>query len=108
VANEDCNGIVGNREKLKEKVITKWRPLMTLGAPIHVGEWGCYNKTRHDACLAWMSDLLALCKEVGWGWAMWNLRGPFGVLDSGRSDVSYEIFQGHFLDRKMLALLVAN
>jgi endoglucanase len=81
---------------------------MKLGGPIHVGEWGCYNKTPHEVCLAWMSDLLTLWSEAGWGWAMWNMRGDFGVLDSGRSDVAYEKFYGHQLDRKMLELLIAN
>ena len=28
--------------------------------------------------------------------------GSFGVLDSGRADVSYEPFRGHRLDRAML------
>ena len=81
---------------------------MQLGAPIHVGEWGCLNRTPHDACLAWMRDLLALWKAAGWGWSMWNLRGSFGILDSGRSDVQYENFHGHKLDRKMLELLTTN
>jgi endoglucanase len=52
-----------------------------------------------------MTDLLSLWKEVGWGYAMWNLRGPFGVLDSGREDVEYEDYKGHKLDRKMLELM---
>jgi endoglucanase len=38
---------------------------------------------------------------------MWNLRGPFGPLDSGRADVSYEDFREHKLDREMLKLLQA-
>lgn len=104
----DSKGVVWNYEKLRNELVSKWWPLTKLGAPIHVGEWGCYNKTPHNACLAWMDDLLTLWKKVGWGWAMWNLRGAFGVLDSGRSDVDYEYFQGHWLDRKMLELLVAN
>jgi hypothetical protein len=36
---------------------------------------------------------------------MRNFRGSFGVLDSGRTDVKYEDFQGHKLDRKLLELL---
>ena len=36
------------------------------------------------------------------------LRGAFGVLDSGRSDVSFENHDGHQVDRKMLELLVSN
>jgi len=55
-----------------------------------------------------MNDLLALWKELGWGWSLWNLRGSFGVLDSGRSDVRYESYNGHLLDRAMLELLIAN
>jgi endoglucanase len=55
--------------------------------------------------LSWMSDCLSLWREAGWGWAVWNFRGDFGVMDSGRADVAYEDFQGHKLDRKMLELL---
>ena len=58
-----------------------------------------------SVALAWMSDCLAVWREVNWGNALWNLRGDFGILDSGRKDVSYENFRGHQLDRKMLELL---
>jgi endoglucanase len=104
----DNRGVLWNREKLRQEMIAKWQPLIQLGAPVHVGEWGCLNRTPHEACLAWMNDLLALWKEAGWGWSMWNLRGSFGILDSGRADVQYENFRGHKLDRKMLELLTAN
>ena len=95
-------------EKLRQELISQWQPLVQLGVPIHVGEFGCFNKTPHEVCLAWMSDLLALWKEANWGWAMWNLRGLMGPLDSGRTDVALEYFDGHTVDRKMLELLVAN
>jgi endoglucanase len=49
--------------------------------------------------------MLPLWKDAGWGWAMWNFRGGFGVLDSNRKDVKYEDFMGHKLDRKMLEIL---
>jgi endoglucanase len=51
--------------------------------------------------------MLSLWKEAGWGWAMWNFRGGFGVFDSERSDVKYENYKGHKLDRGMLELLKA-
>jgi endoglucanase len=104
----DRNGVVWNREKLRAELITKWKPLTDRGVPVHVGEWGCHNRTPHEACLGWMTDLIALWKESGWGWAMWNLRGDFGIIDSGRADVAYEDFKGHKLDRKMLELLLAG
>jgi endoglucanase len=104
----DNHGHLWNREKLRDQLVSNWQPLEQISVPIHVGEWGCYNRTPHSTCLAWMNDLLTLWKQAGWGWSMWNLRGPFGVLDSGRSDVDYEKFQGHRLDRKMLELLITN
>jgi endoglucanase len=104
----DRRGVLWNREKLRAEEITKWKPLTDRGAPVHIGEWGCFTQTPHDVCLAWMADQLALWKEAGFGWAMWNLRGGFGILDSGRADVAYEDFRGHKLDRRMLELLLAG
>jgi endoglucanase len=99
------NGKVWDKAALKAKLIDTWMPLVKMGVSVHVGEWGCFNKTPHDVALAWMKDMLSLWKEVGWGYAMWNLRGAFGVLDSEREDVKYEDYKGHKLDRKMLELM---
>jgi endoglucanase len=71
-----------------------------------VGEFGAYNHTPHPIVLAWMEDNLKLWQEKGLGWALWNFKGAFGVLDSGRKDVVYEDFHGHKLDRAMLELLL--
>jgi endoglucanase len=102
------DGELWDRAKLKRVLIDAWKPLTDRGAPVHVGEWGCFTQTPHDAMLGWMGDMLSLWKEAGWGWAMWNLRGGFGVLDSGRADVAYEDFRGHKLDRQLLELLREN
>ena len=75
---------------------------------IHVGEWGAYRKTPHDVVLRWMKDCLANWKRAGIGWALWNLRGDFGCLDSNRDDVRYEDYEGHKLDRQMLELLTSD
>ncbi|WKN42650.1 glycoside hydrolase family 5 protein [Tunicatimonas pelagia] len=96
-----------DQAKLRQQLIEPWQTVVTQGVKVHVGEWGAYNQTPHEVALAWMEDLLQLWQEAGWGWALWNLRGSFGVLDSGREDVEYEDYQGHKLDRKMLELLQA-
>ena len=101
----DDKGHLWDRAKLKQEYVDKWRPLTDLGVQVHAGEWGCYNQTPHEVALAWMSDCLAVWREAGWGNALWNLRGNFGILDSGRKDVNYEDLKGHKLDRKMLELL---
>jgi len=94
-----------DRDWLYQDRIAPWKKLEAAGVGVHVGEWGSYNKTPHAVVLRWMRDFLTLWQQAGWGWALWNFRGSFGILDSGRSDISYEDFRGHKLDRKMLELL---
>ena len=94
-----------DRSWLVRQRIEPWKKLQAQGVGVFVGEWGAYNKTPHPVALAWMEDSLRNWREAGWGWALWNFRGSFGILDSGRADITYEEFQGHKLDRAMLNLL---
>jgi len=102
------NGSTVDKVFLKKERIAPWQELERKGVGVHVGEWGAYNRTPHKVALAWMRDQLDLWKEAGWGWALWNLRGDFGPLNSRRTDVKYEEFRNHKLDREMLELLQAN
>jgi hypothetical protein len=86
-------------------VIAPWTAARETGIGVMVGEWGCYNKTPHDVVLAWAEDCLKNWQKADFGWVLWNFRGAFGVLDSERTDVKYENFEGHKLDRKLLDLL---
>jgi len=97
-----------DRERLRKERIEPWQALEAKGVGVHVGEWGAFSHTPHKVVLAWMKDQLELWEAAGWGWAMWNLRGSFGILDSGREDVAYEDFRGHKLDREMLELVKAH
>lgn len=94
-----------DKETLRRQRIEPWNALEKEGVGVHVGEWGAFQQTPHAVVLPWMHDNLDLWKAAGWGWALWNLRGSFGIIDSGRKDVAYEDFKGHKLDRKMLDLL---
>lgn len=98
---------VWDKDRLRGECIEPFKKLEAMGAGVHVGECGAYRHTPHGVALAWFEDFLSLWKEAGWGWAVWNLRGGFGIADSGRDDVDYEDFEGHKLDRKMLELLRA-
>lgn len=102
--NRGAGGTV-TKDTLRRERIEPWKALEKKGVGVHVGEWGAFNQTPHAVALAWMRDCLALWKEAGWGWALWNLRGGFGVLESQRADVTYEEFRGHQLDREMLKAL---
>jgi endoglucanase len=105
---DGSRGTLWGREQYRAERIRPWQELERRGTGVHVGEWGCFNRTPHAVALAWMRDLLALWREAGWGWALWNLRGSFGIVDSGRRDIAYERFDGHDLDRAMLALFLED
>jgi len=75
------------------------------GVGVHCGEGGAYNKTPQKVVLAWLQDVLEILTGHGIGLSIWNFRGSFGILDSGRKDVVYEDFHGYKLDRKLLELL---
>jgi aryl-phospho-beta-D-glucosidase BglC (GH1 family) len=94
-----------NQAWLWEQCVKPWQALEAQGVGVVVGEWGAHNKTPHSTALRWMEDCLKNWREAGWGWALWNFRGSFGVLDSEREDVAYEAWRGHKLDREMLDLL---
>jgi endoglucanase len=92
------------RESL-EKLYAPWIELVKKGVGVHCGECGCWRETPHEVFLAWFGDVLDILTQQGIGYALWNFRGDFGILDSGRKDIEYEEWHGHKLDRKMLTLL---
>ncbi len=100
----DKQGRVWNRQSMVDHY-APWGELARKGVGVHCGEAGCYNKTPHPVFLSWMGDVMEILKEHDIGWALWNLRGSFGVLDSERADVDYEEYYGHKLDRKLLEML---
>jgi aryl-phospho-beta-D-glucosidase BglC (GH1 family) len=97
--------VLASKATLWNDLVAPWVELAKSGTGVHIGEWGAYSYTPHPVVLAWMKDCLDNWKQAGFGWALWNFRGGFGILDSSRADVTYEEYQGHKLDRKMLELL---
>lgn len=105
---EGCRIVADRRHDadwLWETTFSRWSQAREQGMGVMVGEWGAFNRTPREVALRWMKDSLKTYRRAGLGWALWNFRGSFGVLDSGREDVPYEDFHGHQLDRKMLELL---
>jgi len=100
-------GRVWNRETLKE-FYQPWRDLQKKGVKVHIGEFGCYNRTPNDVALRWLSDLVSLYKEFKWGYALWNFEGPFGIINHGRPGARYEDMKGYKVDRQLLDILLEN
>jgi endoglucanase len=91
-----------------EEYYRPWTELVAKGVGVHCGECGCWKRTPHDVFLAWFGDVLDILTEHGIGYALWEFRGTFGIIDSERTDVAYEDWHGHRLDRKLLDLLMKH
>lgn len=101
-------GQVGDRylsRALLEEYYKPWIELAASGVGVHCGECGCWNKTPHEVFLSWFTDVVDILSTNKIGFAVWEFIGDFGILDSGRTDVAYEDWHGHKLDRKYLELI---
>ena len=98
-------GQVWNRETLHD-FYRPWREVQALGAPVHIGEFGCYVYTPNHVALRWFRDLFSLFRQYGWGYALWEFEGAFGVVNHGRPGTAYEQVSGFKADRALLDLML--
>lgn len=96
---------VWSRQALKD-FYAPWKELKDKGCVVHIGECGCYNKVDNKTALAWYEDFFSVCNELGFGWALWNFRGPFGVAEHNRRDTNWEVRHGITFDRDLYELFV--
>ena len=100
-------GRTWDRDSLRE-FYQPWRDVEAGGARVHIGECGCYNKTPNAVALRWFTDLFGLYKEFGWGYALWNFAGDFGIVEHGRPGAVYEELHGYKVDRRLLDILLES
>lgn len=100
-------GRVWNRETLHD-FYQPWREVQTGGTSVHIGEFGCYVFTPQHVALRWFRDLFSLFKEYGWGYALWEFEGVFGIVNHGRPGVVYEDIGGYQVDRALLDLMLGS
>ncbi|WP_338359521.1 glycoside hydrolase family 5 protein [Yeosuana marina] len=49
--------------------------------PIHLGEFGVYNKTEMKYRIIWTAFVARLADKLGWSWSYWELNQGFGIYD---------------------------
>jgi endoglucanase len=101
------SGYTWDKEALRE-YYQPWLEVQAEGVKVHIGEFGCYNRTPNQVALRWFKDLLSLYQEFSWGYSLWNFKGPFGVVEHGRPGAMYEMYHGFKVDRELLELLLEN
>ncbi len=90
------------------KFYEPWLEVERMGRPIHIGEFGCYNQTPNADALRWLGDLMGLYREFGWGYAMWNFEGPFGIVGHGRAGARIQNMDGYGVDLDLLDLMLSS
>ena len=95
-----------NRAMLERWCIQPYREIAEAAARrVFVGEWGCWNRTPHAGDFELDARLPVALENRQLGLGVVVLSRLLRDLDSNRSDVAYENWHGHKLDRRMLELL---
>lgn len=100
----EFDGVTWDRDALWE-FYRPWREVEAKGVTLHMGEFGCYDKTPNDVALRWFEDLFSVWREAGRGFAMWNFEGPFGIIGHGREGARFEEMDGYLVDRDLFELM---
>lgn len=101
------DGIYWDRDTLRT-FYQPWVEVAQKGVPIHIGEFGCFNKTPNEVALLWLNDLMSLYKELGWGYCLWNFKGAFGIVEHGRPGTVYTDMDGFQVDKALLDIMKQN
>lgn len=57
-----------------------------VGRPIHVGEFGCYEKADAQSRVNFYREIRTQMETLGLGWAMWDWKAGFHYIKNGRPE----------------------
>lgn len=53
--------------------------------PIHIGEFGSYNKADMDSREIWTTFMARYIESLGWSWAYWEFSAGFGIYNKDQN-----------------------
>ena len=56
------------------------------GRPVHVGEFGCYEKADPQSRLIFYREIRTVMDQQGLGWSMWDWKAGFHYINAGQPD----------------------
>jgi endoglucanase len=76
-----------DRDEMERRVEGPLALATKIGLRLYCGEWGCLPSAPRTDRLRWYADLRAVLERHGIGWATWDYKGGFGIVDKdGRED----------------------
>ena len=61
------------------KKVADWVAKTRPGLEVYVGEFGVYEAADDASKVRWLQTIVHNCEDRGWGWAVWEYEGSFGV-----------------------------
>jgi endoglucanase len=84
-AIRDGRGLYFDRTVLEELLAKPLALAREKGLPLYCGEWGALPSIPLADRLRWYRDFRSLLEKNGIGWAHWDYKGDFGVVDRERN-----------------------
>jgi endoglucanase len=81
----DGRGLYFDRTVLEELLAKPLALARQANLPLYCGEWGALPGTPPGDRLRWYRDLRSVLEANGIGWAHWDYKGGFGVVDGQRN-----------------------
>jgi hypothetical protein len=75
---------------------------------VMIQEFGVYNKTPYKVTNSYLKDIISVFNNNNVGYAMWNLIGTMGIINSERTDCAYEPYRGKSIDRQMTEIIQSS
>jgi len=86
----DLVGAIGRHDRyfdrfvLEERIAKPIALACASGLPLYCGEWGALPSVPRADRLRWYADFRSVLEKCGIGWATWDWKGGFGVVDRER------------------------
>lgn len=86
----DLRGAIGahryfDRSVLEEQIAKPVALARATGLPLYCGEWGALPSPPRADRLRWYADFRGVLDKYGIGWATWDYRGGFGIVNGQRA-----------------------
>ena len=89
---------------LEEKLVKPLALARKANLPLYCGEWGALPSVPRADRLRWYRDFRSVLEKNGIGWAHWDYKGGFGVVD-GERNVQVDLAQALLGDDVILAAI---
>jgi endoglucanase len=83
-AINDGRGLYFDRGALERLTSRPVALARKMGLPLYCGEWGALPRAPRPDRLRWYRDVRGVLESHGIGWAHWDYKGGFGVVDDER------------------------